>query len=128
MAFTDDQKQELREQILQIIFEVGAEFRKSTSSVSISRTSTGKPGYEVKTYNNDPYIAAEKTRDIECQLSREYFPDQAHAPGPPLKRNITAGDGPAESLKYNRDTAPRKTDNVHTDWPGGVPDEGDDPF
>jgi len=42
------------------------------SSVEISRTSTGKPGFSVKVYNPDPIAAVNKAREIEQRLAVEY--------------------------------------------------------
>ena len=42
------------------------------SSVEISRTSTGKPGFGVKVYNADPIVAVNKAREIEQRLAQEY--------------------------------------------------------
>jgi len=94
LDITPEIQAEIRRQVEQVIMKMGIEFRHSTSSVEIGRTSNGKPTVTVKVYHDDPYAAANKARDIESQLTLEY--QNIPASGrPPLQD--TTGGAPAPS-------------------------------
>ena len=59
------------------------------SSVEISRTSTGKPGFSVKVYNPDPIAAVNKAREIEQRLAVEYGMIQTAQQGNLFEQPIT---------------------------------------
>jgi hypothetical protein len=84
-----EMREEIRGMIFQAVAELGREFRTSTSSVEISRTSSGKPGITVKVYHDDPIMAANKARDIEAQLALEYM--NIPRSGSPALKDDTGG-------------------------------------
>jgi len=72
MEITHERK-ELMNMVHQAVMDRGIEFRKSTSSVEISRTSAGKPSFCVKVYDDDPVKAANYARYLERNLAEEYL-------------------------------------------------------
>lgn len=71
------------------------------SSVEISRTTAGKPGYGVKVYDADPIKAANKAREIEQRLAEEYGMISKASQTSLFEQNGTPAPEPAESASQD---------------------------
>ena len=110
----------LRQMIVQEIANLSLKFRESTSSVKITQSSTGKPGVEIKVYNDDPVAAMNQTRYLYRWYRSEYHgePYEDKPNVPPFEAGIEPPDSNAPPMEsYENDAPP---------FAGGAPPEDEE--
>ena len=65
--------EEFEKMVLDVVTKNAHLFSRSSSSVEIGKTSTGKPSFSVKVYGINPVENANRARILERQLSMDYF-------------------------------------------------------
>jgi len=101
--------QELKTEIRNEVARALQEYNKQKSSTKISKSTTGKPSFEVKVYGEDPVANSNAARLLIRNLTIEFFPNEdvpEHVDYPPMQ----AYEKDAQGFVSKEDGAPTSFD------------------